>query len=296
MPLTDNMRGALLMIGAMGAYTFNDALVKLASLELGLYQIMVVRGIMATALLGTIAWVKGAFRRPVPRGDRWPVALRTGAEIGGTLCFLTALTQMPLANASAVLQITPLAVTLAAAVFLGEPLGWRRLSAIAVAFLGVLFIIKPGFAGFDQAALWAVAAVGFIVLRDLATRRLSAQVSSYQVAFLTAGAITFTGIVLSPTQDWVAMAPATWAILAGAAGFILLGYICSVAVMRVGEIAYVAPFRYTVMIWAIGLGYLVFGDIPDGWTVFGMLIVTLTGVYAFRREQRLARITPGLKA
>lgn len=285
---SDNMRGAFLMMLSMGAFTVNDALVKLASQDLGLYQIILMRGIMATALLGALAYLHGAFRHPIPQADRKRVIIRTGAEMGGTLCFLTALTQIPLANASAVLQITPLAVTLAAALAFKEPLGWRRLSAIAVAFIGVLFIIKPGFAGFDRAALWAVAAVGFIVVRDLATRRLSADVPSLQVAFITALAITIMGGALAPTQPWVGTNGATLLILGGAAFSILFGYLCSIAVMRVGEIAFIAPFRYTVMVWAIGLGYLVFGDIPDGWTVFGMAIVVVTGVYAFHREQQRA--------
>ncbi|MGB0497302.1 MAG: DMT family transporter [Rubricella sp.] len=287
----ENLRGAALMMIAMGAYTINDALMKTANEGLALYQSIFLRGLAATLLLGIFAWSQGAFSRPIPRRDRRWVALRVGAEMGGTVTFLTALMQLPLASVTAVLQVTPLAVTLAAALAFREPLGWRRFSAILVAFGGVLVILRPWGAGFDTAALWALVAVGFIVVRDLATRRLSAEVPSLQVAFLTAGAICVTGAGLLPLQAWEPVSRGDIALLLGAAIAILCGYVASVATMRVGEVAFVAPFRYTAIVWGVVLGIVVLGERPDAWTLIGAAIVVAMGLYAFFRERRLARST-----
>ncbi len=169
---SDNMRGAGFMVAAMAGFVVNDALMKIALVDVPLFQAIFLRGVVATALIGLLAWRRGALRRPAP-ADMRVLGVRSFAEIGSTICYLTALMHMPIANATAILQAMPLAVTLAAAVFLREPVGWRRWSAILVGFAGVLLIVRPGTEGFDVNALWALAGVCFMTLRDLSTRRLS---------------------------------------------------------------------------------------------------------------------------
>jgi hypothetical protein len=127
---------------------------------------------------------------------------RTLAEVGSTFCFLTALFNMPIADATAILQSVPLAVALGAAVFLGEPVGWRRYLAIGVGFVGVLIIVRPGGEGFNAYALWALGAVGFIVLRDLSTRRLSPDVPSLQISVLAAAGITVSAGAIALVTEW----------------------------------------------------------------------------------------------
>ena len=149
MAISDNTRGILLMCGSMIGFTVNDALMKSATEVMPLFQAMLLRGVVATLGILLIARAQGV-RQFVPQGrDRLWVALRTLGEIASTATFLIALTQMPMANLSAIMQSLPLAVTLAAAVFLGEPIGWRRLAAILAGFVGVLVIVKPGAADFD---------------------------------------------------------------------------------------------------------------------------------------------------
>ena len=166
MPQSDNARGALFMSVAMTAFTVNDACMKAVTETLPLYQ-----AILCTAALIVIALRMGGLRISVEPGDRKWLILRTLGEVGGTLTFLTALSHMPLANISAIMQFLPLAVTLAAALFLHEPIGWRRLLAILFGLAGVLLIVRPGTEGFDRWALMGLASVGCVVLRDLATRR-----------------------------------------------------------------------------------------------------------------------------
>jgi drug/metabolite transporter (DMT)-like permease len=182
-----------------------------------------------------------------------------------------------------------LAVTLAAAVFFGEPVGWRRYLAIAVGFAGVLIIVRPGSEGFTVYSLWAMASVGFVVLRDLATRRLSAAAPGPAIVFATSLAMTLTAGALTAATEWRPMEIQSLASLSGSALFLLVGYHFSVNSMRTGEIGFVQPFRYTLLIWATLLGIVMFGEWPDFWTLLGGAIVVATGLFMFYRERRVIR-------
>ena len=285
MVLSDNIRGAALMAISMAAFVSNDTLVKLVSSDLGLFQILFLRGIMATVALIVIAHFRGQLFVSLERRDVGIMALRLVGEIGATMSFLTALFNMPLANVTAILQALPLAVTLGAAVFLRERVGWRRMSAIAVGFSGVLIIVRPGTDGFNSFATFALLSVGFVVLRDLSTRRLASKVPSIFAALMTSIAVTTIGAVAVPFNDWHPVQAPQLTALAGSTVFLVIGYLSSVMTMRVGEIAFVAPFRYTAMIWAILLGFLVFGQFPDNWTLLGSAVVIAMGMYSFYRER-----------
>ncbi|GLQ05828.1 DMT family transporter [Sneathiella chinensis] len=281
----DNLRGAFLMAACMAAFGINDALMKLASSHFSLFQAMFIRAIFTTILLGGIAWYQKALIVTVPKGDRLPLFLRIMAELAGSFCFLTAIFNMPIANATAILQSMPLAVTLAAALFLGERVGWRRYIAVFIGFAGVMIIVRPGSAGFNEFSFFALTSVFFLVIRDLSTRKLSAGVPSIFVSLMTSLAILLaTGIIL-PTITWQEVTGEGFAILLAAACFVLFGYISSVMAMRAGDIAFISPFRYTILIWSICLGMFIFGDIPDTWTIVGSTIVVGTGLYTFYREQ-----------
>ena len=298
MTLTDNARGVAFMSASMAAFVINDAIMKALLAELPLYQTMLLRGLLATAMIGTLAWWRGVLFTRVAPADRPLVLLRLIGEIGSTVCFLTALVHLPLANATAISQVTPLAVTLTAALLLREPVGWRRWSAIAAGFFGVLLIVRPGAEGFNIHALWALGAVGFIVLRDLVTRRFTTGLPSLFVATTTAAGIATTGGLLALTEPLVPVAPAQWGMLAAAAAFLVTGYHYAVQSMRFGEISLVSPFRYTALLWAMLFGIVVFGDVPRPLTVLGAMIVVGAGVFSFwrervRRQDRTARRAGG---
>jgi drug/metabolite transporter (DMT)-like permease len=289
-PLSDNARGAVFMMIGMAGFVCNDTLMKLVSQELTLFQAIFLRGLMACAMLALFALSRGALMPTLGPTDRRLLLLRMAAEIGGTTCFLTALFNMPIANATAILQSMPLAVTLGAALFLGEPVGWRRYAAIAVGFLGVLVIIQPGSEGFTIYALWAVGAIVFMVVRDLSTRRLTRDVPSIFVALTTgSGIMLFGGIAAAATGTWAPVTGHAMALLAAAAVFLLIGYVFNVLSMRHGEIGFVSPFRYTILIWAILLGAVVFGDRPSAAMLAGSAIVVGTGIYTLYRERQRAR-------
>jgi len=287
---SDNLRGAILMMVAMAVYVINDALMKLVSAEVSLAQGVFVRGVVASALMLAFAYYKGHLFYPVSWAEVKTILLRAGAEISATFCYLTALFNMPLASSTAILQSLPLAVTLAGALFLGEKVGWRRYLAICIGFAGVLIIIRPGGDDFNAYALWAVAAVGFITLRDMLAAKLGRRIPSIFVALFTAIGVTLAAGIVAAFQPWQPLSAGSFAYLGSAATFILIGYITSVSAMRYGEISFVAPFRYTILVWALLLGVFVFKDYPDFWTMVGTGIVVGTGIFTFYREQRARKL------
>jgi S-adenosylmethionine uptake transporter len=282
---SDNRKGILLMIAAMAGFILNDTFIKVASDDLPTGQIIFLRGLLATPLILLLAWRFGALGRLPALRNRF-VGWRTVGEMGSTALYLTALFNMPLANATAILQIVPLITTAAAAVFLRERVGPRRWSAVALGLLGVLLIIRPGLEGFNAWSLVALSAMVFIALRDLSSRLLPPEVPTLGVTLVAAVAVTFLGAGMGLAEVWQPLTPRLLALLAIAALFLTGGYALIIQAMRVGEISAVGPFRYTIMLWAIALQLAVFGEWPDLLTLAGTAVVVATGVYVFYRERR----------
>ena len=289
MQLSDNARGVVLMTVAMAAFTLNDTAMKLVMQSVPLFQAIGLRGLLATLVLLVLGWRMGGLRLKLPRRDLWLLALRSLAEVLGTLTFLAALNHMPLANLSAILQVLPLAVTLAAALFLGDRLGWRRMTAIVVGFIGVLIIIRPGPEGFDLWALMGLASVACVVVRDLTTRRMSASLPSVTVALSAAVTVLAMGGMGTVIQGWHPVGGREWLLLFAAASALIVGYLTVVMTMRVGEISFVAPFRYTALLWAMALDFLIFGHLFDALTMIGAALVVATGIFTFWRERQIVR-------
>lgn len=284
--MSDNLRGAALMTCAMCAYTINDAFMKSLAGEVPLFQAIFLRGMAVVFCLTALCQMLGQWRWVLLRQDWGFLLLRTSGEVGGTFFFLTALFHMPIGNVSAILQVLPLSVSLAAAVFLAEPLGWRRLAAIGLGFVGVMLVIQPGGAGFTHYSLFALAAVACITLRDIAVRRMSADVPAVFVALIAALGVTGLGAVGAVFSPWVAIAPAQAMHLAGATVFLMTGYIAAVSTMRFGNISFVAPFRNTALLVALILGVVVFGEWPNALALTGAAIIVGTGLFTLYREMR----------
>lgn len=290
MTLSDNARGVIFMSIAMAAFTCNDTLMKAVTQSVPLMEAIAIRGLIASVLLLLLGQVLGGVRLGLQRADRGLMLLRTLAELAGTLTFLSALMHMPLANLAAILQSLPLAVTLAAAIFFAEPVGWRRMAAIAVGFTGVLLIVRPGTAGFDVWSVVGVISVLFVVLRDLVTRRLTPGLPSITVAFYTSVGVTLmgvAGVALGGDAALVRISGREFVFLAASSVMIVIGYLFIIKAMRAGDVAIVAPFRYTSLLFAIIAGWLIFGTLPDGWTWAGSLLIVGSGLFTLWREARL---------
>ena len=289
MALTDNMKGAVLMTLSMAGFTLNDACMKALAGDLPLGQAVFLRGVIASVLIYLLGRSLGALSFQLPKREWKLIGLRALAEIGSTYTFLMALFNIPIANVTAILQALPLTVALAAWLFLSEPLGWRRLLAIGVGFIGVLLIIQPGGAGFSVWSMYALGTVGFVTFRDIIVRRMARSTPSMTVAFLNAVVTTLAFGGMSWGEVWAPVDARAVGLLMLAAVFIFGGYLFSVMVMRVGEIGFVAPFRYTGMITALVVGYLFFGDWPDVLTLLGAAIVVAMGLFTLYRERVLTR-------
>lgn len=286
----NNVNGILLVVGAMAAFALEDMFIKHLSVSVPTGQIMVVLG-LACGLIFTLMAV--VTRKRVFDAAAWETLpmIRAACEGIGAVAFVTALALVDLSTVAAVFQAMPLAVTMGAALFLGEQVGWRRWSAIGVGFIGVLMIIRPGMAGFEPETLFVVASVIAIAARDLITRRLDARVASAVVAMQAYAAVAVAGLVLVVlnAQPVVALGTGQIAPFLGAIGFGVLGYYGIVTAMRIGDASALTPFRYTRLVFSIAAGMLMFGERPDYMTIAGATLIMGSGMYTFLRERRLAR-------
>lgn len=283
---SDNMRAATFMMTSQAGFALNDAMMKLSSEALHLFQAIFLRGFIAALLIAVLAWWFGALRHRIVRGDWIMMALRSIGETGAAFCFLGALFNMPIANATAILQSVPLAVAFGAAIFLGEPIGWRRYLAIGVGFLGVIIIVRPGSEGFNAYALLALAAVGFMVMRDLATRRLSAEMPSLLVTLVSMMVITATAGVFSLVEGWNPVGAAPAGLISLASLCLIVAVLFGVMTIRLGAIGFTQPFRYTLLPWAILFGILFFAEYPDVPMLVGSALILGTGLFTFYRERQ----------
>ncbi len=287
--MTDNLRGALLMALAMAGFSLEDMFIKLLADALPVGQILVMLGLGGTIILGTIANRKRQ-RLITPLLLTPAILTRNLFEMIGTIGFVLSFVLASLATASAILQSGPLLVTLGAVLFLGEKVGWRRWSAIAVGFFGVMLIVRPGLEGFEPAALFAVLGVVGLAGRDLATRVIPQAVSSYQLSTWAFAAIVPAGLLLMLVMQtpFVTPAPLHWLIILAALGIGVMAYYALVGAMRMGELSFVTPFRYTRMVFALIIAVLVFGERPDALTLLGSAIIIAAGLFTLWRETRAA--------
>ena len=291
------------MTAGMFGYVVNDAFIKRAAEDVPLFQAVFLRGMVIIFLLALIVRVRGA-SVPLTSYLERPLLIRFAMEAIGTVAYLVTLTQVPIAGLTAVMQLLPVAVTFAAARVLRERVSVHRVAALLIGLTGVLFIIKPGSDDFSPWFLGGVLTVGLIVVRELATRNISSAMPGTAVALGTAVVITLMGalttLVGAALQEpgevakyvgWVSPQAEALLLLGTGGCFLGLGYVSSVNAVRIGDISFTAPFRYTVLVFAIVLQIVVFGDVPDGLTFLGAAIVGSAGLYALANEKKA---TPGL--
>ncbi len=285
--MSDNLRGAVLMALAMAGFALEDMFIKLLADTLPVGQILIFLGIGGAVAFGVIAHRKGQ-QLLSPALLTPALLLRNMAELVGTVGFVLGFVLASLATASAILQAAPLVVTLGAVLFLGEKVGWRRWTAIGVGFFGVMLIVRPGMAGFEPASLFAVIGVIGLAGRDLATRVIPRTVSSYQISSWAFAMIIPAGVFLMVMMDTPAIMPSALETsgLVAALGVGVLAYYALVASMRVGELSFVTPFRYTRMLFALIVAILVFGERPDTLTLLGAAIIVAAGLFTLWRETK----------
>jgi drug/metabolite transporter (DMT)-like permease len=288
----ENLRAILLMVGSMAGFAIEDMLIKYLALEMPTGQFLMLIGGGVGLVFAVMAHRQGQqvlsadFLQPV-------IIIRNLGEVIGTLGFVTAIVLTPLSSASAILQATPLAVTLGAALFLNEAVGWRRWSAIGIGFCGVVLVIRPGMDGFQPASLFAVQGVIGLAMRDVATRAAPAKISSLVLSAHGFAMLVPAGAVLLWISGGaVAPSPTGYGLLAAALIVGVTSYYALTLSMRLGDVAVVTPFRYVRLVFALIIGVTFFEEKPNLWTLIGAAIIILSGLYIFFRERHLSRQTP----
>jgi drug/metabolite transporter (DMT)-like permease len=288
--MTETARAILLMVVAMALFALEDMFIKILAGHLPLGQILVMLGIGGFLIFGGQVWAQG--ERLLTRDLLVPsVIVRMLGEALGTIGFATAIALTPITTASAIIQAMPLAVTLGAALFLGEQVGWRRWTAIVVGFVGVLIIIRPGTEGFEPMSLFAVLGVFGLGMRDLATRVVPKHISSAKLSAQSFAVVIPSGVAwnLVAGAEWGAPKAMEWGFVVAAQGVGVLAYAALVLATRTAAVSVVAPFRYSRIVFAMIVGVLVFGERPDAWTLAGTGIIVASGLYTLWRETRAGR-------
>lgn len=273
------------MVCATAVFTCGDASMKVVAARMPTGETIFGRGLVSLIVLvnvviftGQIASLRRALKMPA-------VGWRLLGDMGGAIFFQSALGRMKLADIMGIIQLTPLSLTAASALFLHERVGWRRWTAVAVGFCGALLIIKPGSTAFNIAALIAVLSVLSGSLRDISTRKIDRSISPFVILLVSQIVITSAGFIMGAFEDWHMPSRLDLFNLALASICSMVGQVCLIYSVRAGEISAVAPFRYTGMLWAILLGFAIWGELPDKLTFAGIAILVGAGLYTIYREQ-----------
>ena len=283
-PTGANLQSIILMIAAMGCFTLADLLIKIASRTLPVGQIMIMLGIGSSLVFWGLMRLK---RDPIYFTPlRQPaVMLRNVGDIAGALGMCLALAYVPISTIGAVLQTVPLMITAAAALFLGERVGIRRLSAILVGFAGTLFILQPGSADFDLMVVLALVAAIGMTARDIGTKLISRELSTLLLSLYASMLFCVSGGILLLVTGGASLPDGGMILL-----FVVmtalgsLGYILVTTAVRLGDMSVVSPFRYSRLLFSLAVGILILGETVNAMMLVGCALTIGAGLYIWRRE------------
>ena len=280
-----NRHGILLMLVAMGCYVLNDVFVKLTAQSLPPGQVLAVRGAFATLfVLALTRTTRGGWRtalRPI-------FGVRCGLEITTALSSVVALSLAPLATVSTLMMTAPLMIAATAMALRWEPWHGGRLLATAAGFAGVLLVIQPSARSEVPAAGLACALLcaASLAARDLVTRRIPATVPSSIIAVATTLAVCLAGLLLGLVERWAPLTRHELGMLAAAAGCAALGNYALIVACRGVDLSVVTPFRYSLIVWALLLGYAIWGDMPRPEAAAGVVLIVAAGAFTIRAARR----------
>ncbi|UZE49920.1 DMT family transporter [Rhodopseudomonas sp. P2A-2r] len=280
------LAGIGLMLAGICLFAFGDAIGKLLVTTYSVGQLLLLRAGAALLVLAPSIW---RHRREFLRLERpWLQLLRMVLSTVDVAAFFCATAYLPLADVITYYLAVPIFVTAGSAIFLGEPVGWRRWSAVAVGFCGVLVALQPSASSFTWPALIALCGSASFATLMLMTRSLRAAPDVVLASTQFIGSLSF-GAVMAPI-GWIAPTAADYALF-------LLGGVTSVSALlcvnrslKLAPASVVVPYQYTMIIWAVLFGYAVFGDLPSVATLAGAAIIVAAGLYIFLRERKLGHV------
>ncbi|MEZ5824494.1 MAG: DMT family transporter [Geminicoccaceae bacterium] len=280
----ENLKGATLMIASSSCFTANDAVIKFLSDGLPIGQMLFFRGLLVMVFIVAIMRLRGEPIEPSKMMDRANFA-RAVVEVLVTFVFLSAVVLLPLAIATVLVFTTPIFLTISGHFFFNERVGLPRWSAVLAGFAGVVLIANPS-RSFDPVMFLPVLAAILMAGRDVLTRMIAPQLPARAVALTAALVVTIAGLATWPMGGWILPDGGQWFGIVICAGFVAAAHTLLVSAVRSGEMSFVAPFRYTSILLAVVVGYIVWGDIPDGMAILGGLVIVASGIFIFYRERR----------
>lgn len=284
----DNLRGIAFM--ALGFFSFAACDVQAKYLTETLHPVQVVWFRQIGLFLGVMVLI--ALRGPQLLRSRLPFLQITRGltAVFSAICFILSVSFVPLADAVAVTFIAPFIVTVLGALFLREPVGIRRWIAVAVGFVGMLIVIRPGMGVLHPAIGLTVVAASFFALRQVLSRSLSGADPVITTVAYTSITSTAVATLALPfvwnTPDSLHL----WLVIVGLAVTAAVGEVLVIRALDIAQAVVLAPIHYSMILWGTFYGYVVFSDLPDRWTLIGCAIIVASGLYTLHREARAARL------
>ena len=271
------------MIGAMFVFTLMDAVAKVLTQEIGVWPTLWIRYLGQAVLVFLI--VLPRLGKIVKTSFPLLQLARSVFLMCATMCFFWGISNIGLAEATAIMDISPVLITLGAVLFLGERIGIWRVIGIIGALIGAMIVIRPGSDVFSVYALFPLGAAICYSGYNIITRFVGAREDPWTPLFYTAlfGAIVFSTIV---PLHWQPLSVCTITLMAALSVMATSAQWLLIKALSLGEASLLAPIGYIALIFATLWGFLLFGDLPDQWTVIGALVIVASGVYIWSRERK----------
>ncbi|MER9968353.1 DMT family transporter [Mesorhizobium sp. M0060] len=279
------------MVVSTGSYIVNDTMMKLATAGLPPYEVLFLRGAAATLWGIPLLFMLG-YGKQIPLILDAKVLRRNLLELGAILCYVVALANMQIADSTALGQITPLLMLVGSSILFGERIGGLRLALIGLGFIGAVMVAQPTMQGISVYALLALGNAALSAARDLAGRKVAADVPGMVVAISAVVAVlTGAGVAHLVSEHWVVPETRHLLLMAGAGLFLIFGHFFIFMAYRVGPTSVVAPFYYCFTVWAVISGLVVFRQLPNALAICGILLVVASGLTIVSLDERKRRLT-----
>ena len=289
--IPSTIRGPLCMLTATLSYVINDTMMKMATEGLPPYEVLFLRGVAALLWGMPMLFLLG-YRSQMLLMFEPRVLTRNGFELIAILCYVVALANMPIGDASALGQITPLLVLLGVSLLFGEKIGGIRIALIMLGFAGALLVAQPTMQGISIYAVLALSNAVFCAARDIAGRRIAGHIPGMIVA-ISAVIVVLVGAGAAHllSESWVTPGPRHLMLLVGAGLFLIFGHFFIFMAYRIGPTGVVAPFYYTFTLWAVISGVIVFSELPNVLALCGIALVVAAGLTIVMLDERRRRLT-----
>jgi len=290
-PRSASLAGIALMLTGMFLFCCNDALGKWLLGTYSVWQMLAIRSLAALVILSPLMLRVRARFVAAPRPALQ--LLRVVMSVAESIMFFWAVTYLPLADTVTFYLAAPIYVTALSAIFLKEPVGWRRWSAVIVGFIGVIIALRPSGATLTMPALIAITGSFFFSIFVITTRTLR---GTHDVV-LTSGTFIAMLIVAGAVAPftWVAPSLRDFALMALLGAVAMVAFACINRSLKLATASVVVPYQYTMIVWAVALGFIVFGNVPDAFTLGGAAIIVAAGLYILWREQIVAHREPSVE-